>query len=245
MWYTDTVAKVNGKKNGKITSFKAKPKSRQTRFKKLRALGCFDEAHRRILQGWSPPALARWIQDGEGEYTEVSHEGLVSILKKYRDQIPPGELIRDRIPQVMQKAAQAVEEGIDELAELEKLFRQQQERIEIELSNERMMQKLFPSMTQEIRTAREILSTIAELKMDRGLHDRKLGTVDVDAHITAHIAGRYPGTKAAEVLGNPEKRQKLLGIVKQIAAQSEKEVIDVEAEAIEVQEQPSSEEPSL
>lgn len=230
-------ANGNGKKNGKRLLFNSKPRNRASRFKKLRALKCFDEVHRRILQGWQLPALARYIQEEEKEYLEISFESLVCALKDYRESIPPGELIQERMPQVFEKAAVEVQQGLDELTELEELYRTQRKRIDIDFALERSMGKLFPSMTQEMRTAREILSTIAELKMDLGLANRRLGTVDIDAHITAHVEGRYSNPRLAAVLANPEKRQRLLGIAKQLAVRADRNVI----EAVEVPADPEPE----
>jgi hypothetical protein len=178
-------------------------------------------------------ALADYIQEECDEYTEVSKEGLVSVLRRYRDTIPPAQLIQKRIPSKFESAQEKIDEGLDELQELWNLYQIQMERLGIEFENERTIKKLFPSMTQEIRTTREILSTIAELKMDLGLNNRQLGTVDVDAHITAHVADKFSNPRVARVLASPEKRRKLLGLVKQIAKKADPpQLIEAEAEVV-------------
>jgi hypothetical protein len=131
----------------------------------------------------------------------------------------------------MQRAQQKVAEGIDELKELENLYRLQMERIHIDFALEKKFNKLIPATAQEVRAAREILSTIAELKMDLGLHERHLGRIDGDAEVSAVVMARVGDEKIAAVLSNSEKRQRLLGIAKQLVGKSEKpEIIDVVAE---------------
>jgi len=233
------VAKAKKRKH-RAPAFRSTPVGRERGHKKLRALKCFDEVHRRIIEGWGMPALADYVQDECDEYTEVSKQGLISVLRRYRDTIPPGQLIQKRIPSKMEQASAQIDEGMDELDELWNLYQIQMERLGIELQNERTIKKLFPSMTQEIRTTREILSTIAELKMDLGLNSRQLGTVDVDAHITAHVSDKFSNPKVARVLANPQKRQKLLGIARQIAKRVDPQVIDAEAEVVSKDEPESS-----
>jgi len=228
-----------GKKRRSPAFTSKRPVGRERGFQKLRALKCFDEVHRRILEGWGMPALAQYIQEECDEYTEVSAQGLISVLRRYRDTIPPAQLIQKRIPSKFASAQEQVDEGLDELQELWNLYQLQMERLGIELQNERTIKKLFPSMTQEIRTTREILSTIAELKMDLGLNNRQIGTVDIDAHITAHVAERFSNPRVAQVLASPEKRRKLLGIAKQLAKKADAPVvIDAEAETVEAKEAP-------
>ena len=225
------MAKNNGKKP-RPAAFRTKATDRRRGFKKIRMLKCFDELHSRICEGWTPRVLATWVQEEQKEYTDVSHEGLTSLIRRYRDSLPPAELVKNGMPRYMDIAKERLDEGMNELDELWDLYALQKKRLQIEFENEQTVRKLFPTMTQEIRATREVLSTIAQLKMDLGLNDRHLGTVDVDAHITAHVDGKYSDPTVAKVLSDPVKRQKLLGIAKRITKRVDKPVIEAEAEVV-------------
>lgn len=228
----------NGKKP-RPRAYRTTPLHREPGFAKLRGLKCFDEVHRRIVEGWHLSAIAAYIQDEEKEYTETTRAGVVTELQRYRDSIPPAQLIKSRMPQVFDKAADEVQKGLDELEELEKLYRRQVKRIDIDMASEQKIGKLFPTMTQEIRTAREILHSIAQLKMDLGLNDRHIGTVDVDAHITAHCE-QHANSRVATVLADPQQRQRLLGIAKGLMRVANRDVIEVTAEEVKTLPPPAS-----
>lgn len=215
--------------------FRVRPQSRETRFVKLRSLKCFAEVHQRVLDGWPMPELARYIQDEKREYTDVTKDGLVAVLKEYRASIPPGQLIQKRMPQVFHKAAAEVAEGVDELKEMEKLYRLQMERIGIDVNTEKKINKLMPTVTQEIRVAREILSGMASLKMDLGIDKRHIGQVDIDAKVQADITNKYGSQAVVAVLQNPESRRKVLGVVDRVlklAGKREGDEGDAEADAL-------------
>jgi len=221
-----------------------KPSDREHRFVKLRSLKCFDEVHQHILEGWPVSKVAEWVQEERKEYTEASREGLTSMLRKYRDSIPPAQLIRDQIPRKFIHAAEQVDESLDELSELERLYMLQMDRIGLEMKTERAIGKLFPSMTQEIRTAREILSTIAELKMDLGVNSRKIGRLDVNAELVAKVESQGAAPQVAVVLANPESRQRLLSAANKLLKQGAKE-LPIDTEGVEVKPDSEAEEPPL
>lgn len=200
---------------------KVRPVSRETRFARLKSLKCFKEVHDRVLAGWPVSAVASFIQKDRREYLDVSIEYLKDIVHSYRDSLPPGEVVSRRIPQFFMKAMDKVEEGLDELKELENLYRLQLGRIEIDLAIEKKIRKLVPTMTQEIREARNILESIAQLKMDLGLKDRHLGSVDVDAALVTDLKGKYGSESVSRVLGNPESVRKVLGLAEQFMRRSD------------------------
>jgi hypothetical protein len=93
-------------------------------------------------------------------------------------------------------------------------------RIEIDVQNENNIKKLLPTTGQEVRIAREILSTYADLKMDLGLSKRHLGQMDVDARVMADVALRYNKTEVQAVLNDPQSRKKVLGLVERLMSKS-------------------------
>lgn len=200
----------------KLPVFRVRPQNRETKFVKLRSMKCFREVHERIIDGWPLAEIARFVQDERREYGDVTRDGFLNILKEYRATIPPAQLIQKRMPPTFAKAAEEVRKGLDELEELEKLYQLQMRRIGIDEGTEKKINKLMPSMTQEVRVAAEILARIASLKMDLGLSERHLGKVDIDAKIHAEVEGRYGSQAVIAVIQNPEARRKVLGLAERL-----------------------------
>lgn len=202
------------KKNG----FRLKPVSRNPSHAKLRALKCFDEVYERICGGWPMTQLARFIQEERNEYTDIKQTQLEYLLREFRKTIPAGDLVAKRFPEVFEDAMERVGEGLNELDELQELYRIQMHRIGIDFRTETKINKLMPSMTSEIREARQLLESIAELKMDMGVNNRAPTqhqvNVDgqVEATLSADLVDKFPdGVK--KVLENPEQRRRVQGLV--------------------------------
>ena len=194
-----------------------KPVSRSARFEKLRAMRCFDLVYERIRQGWPMTEVARYIQEDRQEYTDVSSAALIAILGDFRKTIPPGELVAKRMPDVMVEAKERIEEALDEVEELEKLYRMQMDRVSMEVATEKKINKLLPSMNSEIKEARQILESIATLKMEMGIKTRApvQHNVDVEVHerLGADLTQKFGSAAAAKVLESAESRRKVSGIV--------------------------------
>lgn len=197
-------------------SKRMRPTGRDEGFQKLRTMRCFNEVYERILAGWSMPELARFIQEDRNEYGQATRPGLVQVLQRFRDTIPPATLAK-RVPSIHQEAKVAADDGIDELKEFEKLFRMQMERIQIDVTNEKNIGTLMPKMTQEMRVAGELLGKIADLKMDLGVNTRQLGQVDAVVTIQNDV-GKYGKESVKKVMENPEKRRKVLNMAERILA---------------------------
>lgn len=206
-------AQTSARRKRQKQKSRIKPQNRSVKFQNLRQLKCFREVHDRIIRGWPISEVARFIQDDQQEYSNVTRNSLVTILHEYRKSIPPADLLRSTVPGAVMNAVKQVEEGVDEIESLEKLFRLQMERIGIDHTIEKNAKKLFPSMTQEIKAAKEILGELAQLKMDLGLANRHLGKLDVETTAT-QVSLRYGNENVAKVLADPESRQRLLGLLK-------------------------------
>lgn len=199
----------------------AKPVSRDNRFKKLKSLKCFNEVYQRICAGWGMSEVARFIQDERNEYTDVSRQGLVQQLCEYRKTIPAGDLVKKRFPEVYDQAKEEVEKGIDEIKELEELYRIQMHRIGTDFATEKKIGKLMPSMTSEMREARQTLESLANLKMELGLTNRASKKVNVEVGVEVEgedageraLAEQFTSPAVREVLTNPEQRRRVMGTV--------------------------------
>lgn len=203
-------------------SSSVQPVSRKTGFNKLRALRCFPEVHDRVCKGWPLSDLAKYIQEDCEEYTDAARPTLAKVLQNYRDSIPPAERAKYALPKSHRDAIAEVEEDIDEVRELIKLYRRQEDRLDIDGAVEKSIGKLLPTMTQEVRATAEILNRIAQIKMDLGVNERHLGTVDVEANLIAGVDQKYAGTDVGTVLSDPKKRRRLLSIAEHAMAISKK-----------------------
>ena len=204
-----------------------KPKGRRPGFERLRGLRCFEEIHERVKQGWPTTELARWIQEDREEYQDVSRSALVSVLTNYRGSIPPGELVEKRLPKAFVEAKEKIESGLDELVELEELYRLQMERVKIDFEKEKLIDKLLPTMTNEIKEARALLEAMFGLKAELGIITRSPQEHNVNIH--AEVEGQFSediGQFASEavqgVLGDAESRRRVTGVVDRFLRMSEK-----------------------
>ena len=193
----------------------------------IRECKCFQEVDRRLRLGWSPSDVARMIQDEYGECEDLGFKYLKGLVEKYRDTIPPAELAGVPYnPLVAKKASIALATGVDELEELNKLYRMQMERIEIDFQNEKRINKLFSTTGREVFVAMKILSQAAELKMDLGLTKRHMGTMEVTGQMAAEVSDRYGKDSIGKVIADPDSRRKVLGIAERLLALGAKASID-------------------
>jgi len=186
--------------------------------------------HDRVCKGWPLSDVARYIQDDCEEYTDAVHSTLAKVLQNYRDSIPPGERAKYALPKSHRDAIAEVEEDIDEIKELIKLYRRQEDRLDIDGGVEKKIGKLLPTMTQEVRATAEILNRIAQIKMDLGVNERHLGTVDIEANLIAGVDQKYAGTDVSTVLSDPKKRRRLLSIAEHAMAISKKGSADMDTD---------------
>lgn len=196
-----------------------KPVSRPNDFKPLRSLKCFKELHERlVVKGMPLKTTARWVQEERNELTSLTFDAVVKMLHEYRHSIPPAQRAKP-LNIVFERAADEVLEGLDELKEMDRLYKIQMQRIEIDFQTEKNIKKLLPTMSQEIRTAREILASSAQLKMDLGINDRHLGKVDVETTLLADVAEKYADSPAVgKVLEDGDSRRKVLGLAERLLA---------------------------
>jgi hypothetical protein len=190
-------------------------------FHRVKNLKCFPEVRERLADGWSLGNIADLIQKEHDEYTDITKQSLVSILHRYRKSIPPGELARKAMPAAIQNAVLEVSESLDEIKALKDLYDLQIERIKIDFGTEKKIGKLLGSLTQDIRTLREIVESSAKLKSDKGLIPKNLGTM------THEIQGGImhadvSNVVTSKVLEDPQSRSKVLSLMQKFMNQSSK-----------------------
>lgn len=192
---------------------RVKPVSRTLdKFERLRSLRCFEDVNEMITTGWPLAEIAKYVQKTKHEYTDVEELSLIYILQSYRRSLPPTTLMSRRLPHVFQKASQEVRDGLDVLAEMSKLYEIQMKRVEIDFTLEKAAKKLIPSMTQEVKEARSLLEGIQKMKMDLGLDERHLGTLQLDTGASDEVVTRYGKASVRRVLDDPQASRKVLSL---------------------------------
>lgn len=205
-----------------------RPESREAegRFKKLKLLKSFAEVERRLRMGWSAPACAKMVQEEFNEYTDITRDSLCTIISEFASTIPPAEMGLAVGSPAYKRAAKKLNEGLDELDEIEKLYRMQMARLDIDIATEQKIKKLFPTTKNEVFIAMKLLNLSAQLKMDLGLVKRQLGTMEVNGQIAAEATERYGRDSVGKVLADPDSRRKVLQLAEKFAAFTTKAGVD-------------------
>jgi hypothetical protein len=203
------------------------------KFVRLRSLKCYPEILTRVREGVPLAEVVRFIQQDRQEYTDVTPGSLTTLLTDFRNSLPLAQRAEGHLPEAVSRAMRKVEAGLDEMAELEKLYKMQMDRINIDLASEKKIGKLFATTVKEIQTAAELLVKHAGLKMDLGLTERHIGTLDLDTTVQ-DVSQKY-GPAVAKVLADPEARKRVTTLaMKLLAAAGKEEPIIIDSEAVEV-----------
>ena len=215
--------------------FSVRPVSRETKFSRIRKLNCFEGVKERLLAGWPPSEVARYVQEDNEEYTDVKRETLSRVLKEFRssiapveaiEAIPPPDIVQQRTGPYLQQLVNKVRTGIDELSELENLYRIQMDRIGMGLNGETSgsTPKLTTTMTQEIRVAKELLESSARLKMDLGVKKRHLGALEVESDFIGDVDAKFGNKAVQKVLSDPKSRSKVVHLAEKIMSMVPKQL---------------------
>lgn len=182
------------------------------KFERLHNLRCYDDVHEMLTTGWPLSEVAKYIQKTKHESTDIEELTLIYLLQAFRRSLPPTTLIAKPLPHAFTKAVQRIEDGLDVMAEMTKLYQIQMKRIEIDHKLEEKAQKLIPSLNQEVREARSILESIQKMKHDLGLDPRHLGTLQIEAGGSDEVVTRYGKPSVRRVLEDPQASRKVLSL---------------------------------
>ena len=186
------------------------------RFLNFESLDCFNDIKQRIVSGWSPAKILKFFL--EDHYEEFQSLGIAektaeNLIRDYRSSMSKTELLQTRMPEVMIKAKEELDSGINEVKEFEDLYKLQRDRIDIDAKTEKKIGKLFKGTGGEIKIAADILKEGANLKMDMGLIKRNLGTMEVDQTLITDFSAKLGKKDLSGTLANPEKRKRIMGAV--------------------------------
>lgn len=180
---------------------------------RLHSLRCFPRVDELVRAGVFARTIAAYIQDDAGEYSDVSFEKVVRVVRKYRDQL---ETAGVKAQQELEAVKGDEGDPLYELYEMQKNYRQLKERIDMEVSTEKQLNKLFSTTHKEYHVAFLMLDGILERK-------HKLGIINKDMdkkqrRLTQGTAGRL---EYGEIVANPESRQKVLSVVEMLLGDSQ------------------------
>lgn len=172
----------------------------------------------RLRFGYPLPEVAAWLQDEAGECGDLTRDSLVTTLYRYREDMRPMDVVQRLLPKVVQEAEREIVSQVDELAELQKLYHLQRDRIEIGVQFEKASRVLNKNMTQEIAQAASLLMRRHEIKMDLGIDGgRNLGTMTVRPELGATVSGKYD-VDIVQAASDPISRGKALAVARALAA---------------------------
>lgn len=190
----------------------------------LRKLPCFNDAHEKLVKGRPAAEVADFIQGTHKMMQGMPREALTALLRDYRKSLSPVELARGYADETTTTALAKLDDGLDEIAEMEALYRLQRSRIDMEHRTERKIGKLFPGMRQEVDSARDILIGLAKIKDLLGvLGGPALAETSGGDAITARVLKQYGENPQLRrivdrMAADAEGRQRVLSITKDLQA---------------------------
>lgn len=179
------------------------------RFKRIRALECFGEVKRFLVQGISPRRVARYIQEEQDEYTDVEIRSLEKMLRNFKkEELSEAEKVANQVPSKFEDELEEMDKQINVLEELGSLYQMQLRRIQLNIEKEQETEQLMSGTGQEIRTAKEILESIGKFQQEFGMEPKHLGTLSLQAEAAADTedVSDMPG----QFMMNPVKRNQVL-----------------------------------
>jgi len=229
------------KRNKAHHSKKKQSSKKQTMFdygirpSKLEKLKCFPEVVSLIKTGYPATAIAKYIREERKEYTDVSFDAVYKAVRTFIHKMPPGEVIRERLPGYYNTVMNSIEDQIDGVKALSDLFHIQFDRLMIDYQNEKKVNKLIDSNTKNVQAATDIAYKLEEVRYRLVGHHARYGvkvesdkpsTEDQLRDIRGKISQKY-GTRMANIASDPIRRRKLLNIFERITNIGEDRFLEV------------------
>jgi len=213
------------KRDVKQPGEKKKRAPQSNRFAKLLALKCFPEVKQHLIAGFSLPQVSEFIQEERKEYTDVTRSSLITILSRYRREMPPLQILENMAPSQVSDAMARFKKGEKELDRLESLYEFQLRRLEIGHATEIMMNRLLNRVTLEVDQTLRIIAKMHSVKMDLGVGGgRDLGTLHIDDEKLEKIEESH-GPEVRAAMEDPESRVKVLNLAHALRKRAEKQGI--------------------
>ena len=207
----------------------AKTGQRVGAFKRIKKLRCFQEVYERVCAGYPIPDVARYIQEEQGEYLDVTRPSLCEMIRDWAArEIVPVDLIAARLPHMVVKATKEFGERLEDLRRLEVSYQVALYRLDLAHGEERRTGRINPQVDKHLKSVVEIVRQMHDIKMDLGLTgSRDLGTLTVSAERLEEIRTRY-GDGAARAFADPVQRAQVLGLLKRVKRLAGREDLEEE-----------------
>jgi len=185
--------------------------------KRVKGLRCFQEVYERICAGYPMPEIARYVQEEEGESTDIPRATLAEDLRLFMHaEVVPADLIAPRLPHLVVKAQREFNDRLEDLRRLERAYEVLLYRLDLAHGMERRTGVIDPNVDRHAKSLIDLVARMHEIKMDLGLTgSRDLGTLTVSAERLQEIKDRY-GEGAARAFADPVQRAQVLGLLKRI-----------------------------
>lgn len=203
--------------------------SKKRRNKKLEAMQCWPQVKHMLDNGLPVVEIVHYIQNTRKEYTHVKPNSLRMIIYQWLGSISNRKrLVDHRIPVRHVSLINSNQERIDPIDAMNMLFAIQMDRVLMGYERERQKGKLEKENGPTLKLAMEMLSSLAD--MQRGSDPRPLtskgGSVPTETsrmdstlaqmdRIKKVFEERW-GSTAAEVMLNPESRNKLFNAIHKV-----------------------------
>lgn len=196
-----------------------------TKFMRLKALDCFEEVLQMLRYGYTRKRIAQYIQDEQGEYTDVTQDSLIRMLNRFTKQefhryeksVDKTLPSQEELPAEDEEQALERKEKQDKLNvidEYSSLYQLQRDRIDRAVRRERKSDGLLmKEIGKEIRIAAEILNDLGQYQQDVGILPRQAKQIDVNVGPQRQLS--EPQSSAAEkIADNPSRRGRVLEFLK-------------------------------
>lgn len=210
---------------------------KKEKFHRIKRLRCYGRVHEMLSYGHPVPRVAKFIRS-QGEYTDVKENSLIEMLKRYRREILPVDVLTTRRPHVVIAAKKQYTDKLEDLRRLDVQFEALLYRFDMAHAEERATGFIDSQVDRIQRSILETIRQMHHMKMDLGISgQRHLGTLTVSPERLEELRQKY-GDGAARAMADPVSRARVLAYLRkaQDAASlaskkgSDSEVIDIQSE---------------
>jgi len=188
---------------------------KREKFTKIKKLRCFEQVHEMLAYGCPAPHVAKFVRE-QGEYKDVTSASLINILKRYRAEILPVDVLTTRQPHIIIEAKKAYTDKLEELRRLDVQYEALVYRFDLMHSRERASGLIDQAVDRIQRSILDVIKAMHVIKMDLGISgQRNLGTLHVSAERLEEIRAKY-GDKASKAMANPVSRAKVMSALELI-----------------------------
>jgi len=156
----------------------------------------FQDIMDRILQGWNPRRVSKWLSETHGEEGYINHETIRQYVLAH---IPPQLIIPHNY---LRRKFQQMGSAIDAIHDLEMLILVQENRLSISVQTEEQIKTLLPNTVKEILVLGELLGKLQKMKQSAGL------TVQVPLQIHGKIEHEIKDSRVRKLVAGMDTASK-------------------------------------